>query len=185
MGKQWTQWLTFIFLGSKITADGDCSHEIKRCLLLGMKVMTNLDSVLKSRDTTLPTKVPLVKVMVFQWSCMDVRVGLWRKLSTKELMLLNCGAGEDSWESLGLAIKWESLLNKLLPQMKIKSKHRVNLAKSALWLNKPSLIHALSSPENKKNWHQSMDKSVFMALWYSATYTKGPRRSLAHLCIGY
>ena len=55
----------FIFLGSKITADGDCSHEIKRCLLLGRKVMTNLDSILKSRDTTLPTKVCLVKAMVF------------------------------------------------------------------------------------------------------------------------
>ena len=66
----------FIFLGSKNTADGDCSHEIKRCLLLGRKVMTNLDSILKSRDITLPTKVHLVKAMVFQWSCMDVRVGL-------------------------------------------------------------------------------------------------------------
>ena len=66
----------FIFLGSKITADGDCSHEIKRCLLLGRKVMTNLDSIFKSRDITLPTKVCLVKGMVFQWSCMDVRVGL-------------------------------------------------------------------------------------------------------------
>ena len=66
----------FIFLGSKITADGDCSHEIKRCLLLGRKVMTNLDSILKSKDTTFPTKVHLVKAMVFQWSCMDVRVGL-------------------------------------------------------------------------------------------------------------
>ena len=55
----------FIFWGSKITADGDCSHEIKRCLLLGRKVMTNLDSILKSRDITLPTKVPLVKAMVF------------------------------------------------------------------------------------------------------------------------
>ena len=65
-----------IFLGSKITADGDCSHEIKRCLVLGRKVMTNLDSILKSRDITLPTKVHLVKVMVFQWSCIDVRVGL-------------------------------------------------------------------------------------------------------------
>ena len=65
-----------IFLGSKITADGDCSHEIKRCLLLGRNVMTNLDSILKSRDITLPTKVRLVKAMVFQWSCMDVRVGL-------------------------------------------------------------------------------------------------------------
>ena len=66
----------FIFGGSKITADGDCSHEIKRGLLLGRKVMTNLDSVFKSRDITLPTKVHLVKAMVFPVSCMDVRVGL-------------------------------------------------------------------------------------------------------------
>ena len=65
MGKQWEQWLTLIFLGSKITADGDCSHEIKRGLLLGGKVMTNLDSILKSRDITLPTKVRPVKAMVF------------------------------------------------------------------------------------------------------------------------
>ena len=86
----------FIFLGFKITADGDCNHEIKRHLLLGRKVRTNLDSILKSRDITLPTKVHLVEAMGFQWSCMDVRVGLRRKLSTKELMLLNCGAGEDS-----------------------------------------------------------------------------------------
>ena len=66
----------FILGGSKITADGDCSHEIKRRLLLGRKVMTNLDSIFKSRDITLSTKVRLVKDMVFQWSCMDVRVGL-------------------------------------------------------------------------------------------------------------
>ena len=66
----------FIFLGSKITADGDCSHEIKRRLLLGRKVMTNLDSILKSRDITLPTKVRLVKAIVFPVSCMDMRVGL-------------------------------------------------------------------------------------------------------------
>ena len=65
----------FIFSGSKITADGDCSYEIKRRLLLGRKVLTNLDSTLKSRDITLPTKVCLVKAMLFQWSCMDVRVG--------------------------------------------------------------------------------------------------------------
>ena len=64
--------------------------------------MTNLDSIFKSRNITLPTKVHLVKAMVFQWSCMEVRVGLWRKLSAEELMLLNCGVGEDSWESLGL-----------------------------------------------------------------------------------
>ena len=64
----------FIFLGSK--TNGDCSHEIKRRLLLGRKVMTNLDSILKSRDITLPTKVRLVKAMVFQWPCMDLSVGL-------------------------------------------------------------------------------------------------------------
>ena len=63
-----------IFLGSKITADGDCSHEIKRRLLLGRKVMTNLDSILKSRDITLPTEIHLVKAMVFQYSHMDVTV---------------------------------------------------------------------------------------------------------------
>ena len=66
----------FIFLGSKITADGDCSHEIKRCFLLGRKVMTNLDSIFKSRDITLSTKVHLVKAIVFPESCMDARVGL-------------------------------------------------------------------------------------------------------------
>ena len=65
MGKQWKWWLTLFFWGSKITADGDFSHDIKRCLLLGRKVMTNIDSILKSRDITLSTKVRLVKAMVF------------------------------------------------------------------------------------------------------------------------
>ena len=91
-----------LFQKSSSSVVAYCSHEIKRSLLLGRKVMTNLDSVFKSRDITLPTKVCLVKAMVFPVVCMDVRVGLWRKLSTKELMLLNCGVGEDSWESLGL-----------------------------------------------------------------------------------
>ena len=84
-----------IFLGSKITADGGCSLEIKKHLLLGRKVMTNLDSIFKSRGITLPTKVHLVKAMAFPL-VMYVRVGLLRKLSAKELMLLNCGVGEDS-----------------------------------------------------------------------------------------
>ena len=86
----------FILGGFKITADGDCSHEIKRRLLLGRKVMTNLDSILKRRDVTLPTKVRLVQAMVCPVVCMDVRVGLERKLSTEELMHLSCGVGEDS-----------------------------------------------------------------------------------------
>ena len=84
-----------IFLGSKVNTDGDFIHEIKRHFLLVRKVMTNLDSVLKGRDITLPTKVHIVKVMVFPVSCMNVRVGPKRKLSTEELMLLNCGV-EDS-----------------------------------------------------------------------------------------
>ena len=79
----------FILGGSKISADGDCSHEIKRCLLLGRKVMTNLDSILKSRDITLLTKVSLVKAKSFSVFTLDVRVGLSRKLSAEELMLLN------------------------------------------------------------------------------------------------
>ena len=96
MGKQWKVSDSILGGASKITADGDCSHEIKRHLLLGRKVMTNLESIFKSRDITLPTKVILVKGMVFLWSYMDVRVGLLRRLSTEELMLLNCGVGEDS-----------------------------------------------------------------------------------------
>ena len=76
MGRQWKQCQTLFVGGSKITAHGDCSHEIKRRLLLGNKVMTNLDSILKRRDIILSTKVCLVKAMVSLWSCMDVRVGL-------------------------------------------------------------------------------------------------------------
>ena len=86
----------FIFLGSKITADGDCSHEIKRRLLLGRKAMTNLDSIFKSRDITLPTKVPLVKDMVFPVVMYECESWTIRKARTEELMLLNCGVGEDS-----------------------------------------------------------------------------------------
>ena len=85
----------FIFLGSKIIADGDCSREIKRRLLVGRKAITNLDSILKSRDVTLPTKVHLVKAMVF--SVVMCRCESWTiKLRAKELTLLNCGVGEDS-----------------------------------------------------------------------------------------
>ena len=86
----------FIFLDSKITADGDCSHEIKRRLLLGRKVMTNLDSIFKSRDITLPAKVRLVKAMVFPVVMYGCEGWTVKKTSAKELMLLNCGVGEDS-----------------------------------------------------------------------------------------
>ena len=85
----------FIFLGSKITAYGDCSREIKRRLLLGRKAMTNLDSILKSRDITLPTKVCLVKAMIFPIAMYGCENWTIKKLSSEEL-LLNCGVGEDS-----------------------------------------------------------------------------------------
>ena len=86
----------FIFLVSKITAYGDCSHEIKRRLLLGRKVMTNLDSILKSRDITLPTKVCLVKAMVFpvvRYGCESWTI---KKAECQRIDALNCGVGEDS-----------------------------------------------------------------------------------------
>ena len=86
----------FIFLGSKITADGDCSHEIKRRLLLGRKVMTNLDNILKSRDITLPTKVRLVKAMVFPVVIYECESWTVKKSEHEKLMLLNYGVGEDS-----------------------------------------------------------------------------------------
>ena len=86
----------FIFLGSRITADGDCSHEIKGYLLLGRKVMTNLDSILKSRDITLPAKVHLVKAMVFPVVMYRCESWTIKKAEGQEFMLLNCGVGEDS-----------------------------------------------------------------------------------------
>ena len=86
--------------GFKIMVNGDCSHEIKRHLLLGGKVMTNLDSILKSRDITLPTKIRLVKVMVFPVVMCGCESWTIKKLGAEELMLLNCGVGEDSSESL-------------------------------------------------------------------------------------
>ena len=92
----------FIFLGSKITADGDCSHEIKRCLLLGRKIMTNLDSILKSRDITLSTKVRLVKAMVFpvvMYACESWTI---KKAEHQRIYTFELGVGEDSSESLGL-----------------------------------------------------------------------------------
>ena len=86
----------FIFGDSKISADGDCSHEIKRRLLLGRKVMTNLDSILKNRDITLSTKVHLVKAMVFPVVMYGCESWTIRKLRAKELILLKCGVEEDS-----------------------------------------------------------------------------------------
>ena len=86
----------FIFLGSKITADGDCSHEIKRHFLLGRKAMTNLDGILKSRDITLLTEVHIVKAMVFPVVMYGCESWTIKRLRIEELILFNCGVGEDS-----------------------------------------------------------------------------------------
>ena len=86
----------FILGGSKITADDDCIHEIKRCLLLGRKAMTNIDSIFKSRDITLPTKVHLVKAMVFPVVMYERESWTIKKAEHQRMMLLNCGVGEDS-----------------------------------------------------------------------------------------
>ena len=86
----------FILGGSKITADGDCSHGIKRCLLLERKVMTNLDIILKSRDITLPTKVHLVKAMVFPVVMYRCESWTIKKAEHQRIDVLNCGVGEDS-----------------------------------------------------------------------------------------
>ena len=85
-----------IVLGSKITADADCSHEIKRCLLLGRKIMMNLDSILKSRDITLPTKFHLVKAMVFPLVVYGCKSWTIKKTERRGIDPLTCGVGEDS-----------------------------------------------------------------------------------------
>ena len=108
--------VTDFFGGSKITADSDCSHEIKRSLLLGRKAITNLDSILKSGDITLPTKVHLVKALVFPVVMYGCESWIIKKLSVKELMLLNCGVGED------LRVPWtarrsnQSILKEISPE---------------------------------------------------------------------
>ena len=96
MANRWETVADFIFLGSKITVDGDYSHEIKRYLLLGRKVMTNLDSIFKSRGITLPTKVRLVKVMVFPVVMYGCESWTVKKAESQEFDDLNCGIGEDS-----------------------------------------------------------------------------------------
>ena len=121
MGKQWEQWLTLFWGGSKITADGDGSHEIKKYLLLGRKVMTNLDSILKSRDITLSTKVHLVKAMVFpvvMYGCdsWTVKKAEYRRIEAFELWC---------WRRL-LRVPWaarrsnQSILKEISPEYSLK-----------------------------------------------------------------
>ena len=96
MGKRWEQLQDFIFLDSKITAVGDCSHEVKRCLLLGRKAMTSLESILKSRDITWPTNMCVVKTVVFPVVMYGCESWAIKKAECQRIVLSNCGAGEDS-----------------------------------------------------------------------------------------
>ena len=136
----------FIYLSSKIAADGDCSQEIKRCLLLGKKALTNLDSVLKSRDITLPTKVHLVKAMVFpvvMYGCESWTI----KLRAEELMLLNCGAGEDSRVPWTARRSNQSILKEISPEysleglmLKLKLQYFVHLMRRTDSLGKTLML---------------------------------------------
>ena len=120
MGKQWKQWQIFIFLGSKITADGDCSHEIKRCLLLGRKALNNLDSILKSRDITLLSKVHLVKAMVFPVVMCGCESWTVKKAECQRLDALKLWC----WRRL-LRVPWtarrsnQSILKEIIPEYSV------------------------------------------------------------------
>ena len=161
--------LHFIFLGSKITADGDRSHEIKRCLLLGRKAMTNLDSILKSWEIYWQRSVQS-KLWFFQWSCMDVRVGVWRKLSAKELILLNCGVGED------LRVPWtarrsnQTILKEITPdyslerlKLELKLQYfdylmgRTDLLERTLMLGRIEGKRSRGRQDEMAGWHHGLD----------------------------
>ena len=105
----------FIFWGSKITADGDCSHEIKRCLLLGRKVMTNLDSILKSRLITLPINVRLFKAMIFPVVMYGCESWTVKKAESRRIDAFNCGVGEDSTLPWTAGRSNQSILKEISP----------------------------------------------------------------------
>ena len=153
----------FIFLLSKITAGGDCSHEIKRHLLLGRKAMTNLDSILKSRDITLPTKVRLVKGPSSQSHGFPIsHVRMWELGHKEDLMLSNCGAGEDSSESLGLARRSnQSILKEINPEysleglmLKLKLQYFGHLMQRTDSLEKPLMLGKIEGGR-RRGWRRT------------------------------
>ena len=168
----------FILGGSKISADGDCSHEIKRHLLLGGKVMTNLDSILKSRNITLPTKVHLVKAIVFpviMYGCESWTI----KLSAKELMLLYCGVGEDSspssWSPMDCKKIQQSILKEISPEyslerlmLKLKFQYFGHLMRSADSLEKTLMLGTIEvrrrRGQQRMRWLDGITDSVNISL---------------------
>ena len=134
MGKQCKQWRIY-FLGSKITADGDCSHEIKRLLLLGRKAVTDVDSILKTRDITLPTKAHLVRAMVFPVVMYGCESWTVKNAECRSLMLLNCGVGEDSWRRSN-----QSILKEISPEYSLEGLMlKLKLHTLATWCEKLTL----------------------------------------------
>ena len=144
----------FIFLGSEITADGDCSHEIKRCLLLGRKAMTNPDSILKSRDITLPTKVCLVKVFpVVMYGCESWTI---KKVEHQRIDALNCGVGEDSRVPWTARRSNQSILKEISPEysleglmLKLKLQYFGHLMQGTDSLEKTLMLGKI---EGKRRW---------------------------------
>ena len=163
MAKRWETMETvtdFIFLGSKIAADGDCSHEIKRWLLLGRKAMTNVDSTLKSRDIALPTKVRLVKVMVFPVVMYGCKSWTIRKAEHQRTDAFELWFGEHSWESLGLQRYNQSILKETSSQcsleglmLKLKLHYFGHLMWRADWFEKSLMLGKI---EGRRRGRQRM-----------------------------
>ena len=176
MGKQWKQWLTLCFGGSKITADGDCSHEIKRQLLLGKKVMTNLDSILKSRDITSPAKVRLVKAMVFPVIMYGYESGTANKAEHRKIDAFELWC----WRRL-LRVPWtarrsnQSILKEISPgcsleglTLKLKHQYFGHLMWRVESLEKSLMLGGIGGQEEKgmtedgmAGWHHRLDGHEF------------------------
>ena len=142
----------FIFGGSKTTADGDCSHEIKRCLLLGKKVMTNLDSILRNRYITLSTKVHLVKAMFFIGHVQMWELDYKESWVLSELMFLNCGIGEDSWESLGQGKEIQSVHPKGDQSWLFIERTDIEAEAPILWPSDVEMWLIWKDPDAGKDW---------------------------------
>ena len=157
----------FIFLGSKITADGDCSHKIKRLLLLRRKAITNLDSILKSRDITLLTKVHIIKAIVFPIVMYGCESWTIMKAEHRKLRLLSCDAGENPWESLGQQ-KDQSSQSQRKSTLNIHWKDWCwdwNSSALATWYKE---LNHWKRPDARQNWGQEEKGAVKdkMVVWH-------------------
>ena len=176
MGKKWKQWQTFLFLGSKVTADSDCNHEIKNFPSKEQASVTNLDSVSKSRNITFLTKAHIVKTMVFTVVMNDLRIGPQKRLSAKELMPSNGSAGEEllwvpwtakrSSQSIVKDINPESSLEGLIPKLKLQ--YLCHLVRRANSLEKTLMLEKVEGRRRrgwqKMRWLDGITSSMDMSL---------------------